>query len=138
MPPIKKKKRKPWRIEFTFRGEPLTKSNAHKFYRGKVYIPKVIQDYEAALKKHAIKVMRRKKRRLTGKLVKIKINYYLGSKRRKDLLNLPKTTCDALNEATYKDDWQIHEASLKRRLDRKNPRVHIIIEEVTDKAWERG
>jgi Holliday junction resolvase RusA-like endonuclease len=131
-------KRKPWRIEFTFKGEPLTKSNAHNFFRGKVSIPARIRKYEAALKAYAIKVMRRRKRRLTGKLVKIKIVYYVGSKRRKDLLNLPKTTCDALNMATYRDDWQIHEAALKRRLDRKNPRVHIIIEETRDLSWERG
>jgi Holliday junction resolvase RusA-like endonuclease len=131
-------KRKPWRIEFTFRGEPLTKSNAHGFFRGKVSIPARIRNYEAALKAHAIKVMRRKRRRITGKLVKIKIVYYVGSLRRKDLLNLPKTTCDALNEACYRDDFQIHAASIKRRLDRKNPRVHIIIEETRDPDWERG
>jgi Holliday junction resolvase RusA-like endonuclease len=131
-------KRKPWRIEFTFKGEPVTKSNAHKFYRGKVYIPKAIRDYETALKAYAKKVMRRKRKRPISKLVKIKIVYYYGSKRRKDLLNLPKTTCDALNEAVYKDDSQIHEASLKKRLDRKNPRVHIIVEEVRDSSWEQN
>jgi Holliday junction resolvase RusA-like endonuclease len=131
-------KRKPWRIEFTFLGEPLTKSNAHKFFRGKVYIPARIRNYEASLKKYAIQCMKKKRRRPISKLVRIKIVYYYGTKRRKDLMNLPKTTCDALNMAVYKDDCQIHEATLKRRLDRKKPRVHIIVEEMSDPKWERG
>jgi len=130
-------KRKPWRIELIFFGEPLTKSNAHKFYRGKVYIPKKIKDYESSLKTFAKAVMKKEKRQPTKKLVKIKIVYYYGTKRRKDLLNLPKTTCDALNETVYKDDSQIHQASLKKKLDRDNPRVHIIVEEMRDSSWEQ-
>ena len=43
-----------------------------------------------------------------------------------------------MNEAVYKNDFQIHEATLKTRLDRKNPRVRIIIEEMSDKKWEQN
>ena len=67
---------------------------------------------------------------------KIKLIYYYGCKRRKDLLNLPKTTCDALNKAVYEDDSQIHDARVIRRLDRDHPRVHIIVKEMRDKLWE--
>jgi Holliday junction resolvase RusA-like endonuclease len=131
-------KRKPWRVEFVFPGEPLTKSNAHKFYRGRVYIPKKIRDYEAALKAFAKKIMKKEKKRPTKKLVKIKIVYYYGTKRRKDLLNLPKTSCDSLNGVVYKDDSQIHQATIRKKLDRKNPRVHIVVEETRDSSWERN
>jgi len=132
------KTKQPWRIEFEFPGEPLTKSNAHHFKRGRVYIPKRIVNYERALHLYAKAIMRKLKRRVTGKLLKIKIVYYLGTKRRKDLLNLPKTTCDALNAAAYKDDFQIHKATIERHLDRDNPRVHLVIEEMSDSKWEQG
>lgn len=129
-------KRRPWRVEFTYKGEPLTKSNAHKFYRGKVRIPKKIKDYEEGLKQYARKVMRRTKRRPTKSLVKVRITYYVGTTRTKDLQNLPKTTLDALNEIVYKDDKQVHELHIKKRLDRNNPRIHIVIQQTQDSNWK--
>jgi Holliday junction resolvase RusA-like endonuclease len=123
-------------IEIVFAGDPLTKSNDHKFFRGKVYIPKRIQNYEDNLGEHAKKCMRAQRVSLFKGLVKITIVYFYKTKRRKDLQNLPKTTCDALNGIVYKDDSQIHEMHLYKHLDRKNPRVCILIEEVSDASWE--
>jgi len=131
-------KRKPWRVEIVFPGDPRTKSNSHFFSGGRVYIPKEIKAYEAALKDFGFKVMKTNKRKPTAKLVRFTATYYYGTKRTKDLLNLPKSSADAMNEVVYKDDFQIHEAHLYRHLDRKNPRVHIIIEEMSDKEWEQG
>ena len=99
-------------------------------------IPAKIKKYEQALHDFAKKAMKRAKRRLTKKLVKVRIIYYLGTKRRKDLQNLPKTTMDALNGAVYKDDSQVHDLHIIKKLDRKNPRIRITIEEMSDAKWE--
>lgn len=127
-----------FKISFVFLGEPLTKSNNVKWWRGKMRIPARIKRYEQALHDFAKKKMEKAKRKPTKKLVKVKIIYYLGTKRRKDLQNLPKTTMDALNEAVYVDDSQVHELSITKKLDRKNPRIRIIVQEMSDPAWSKG
>ncbi|RLF67740.1 MAG: hypothetical protein DRN26_01555 [Thermoplasmata archaeon] len=135
---------KKFRVEFTFKGEPITKSNAHfaawskKHRRCIMYVPAKVKQYEKALYEYAVKAMKRKKRQPTKKLLRMKITYYYGTKRTKDLFNLPKTTADALEKAVYDNDFQIHEAHIYRKLDRKNPRVHIIVEEMSDSSWEKG
>lgn len=125
-------------IEFTHPGEPLTKANAHIFRRkggkGTVFIPKRISEYETGLHDHAKTIMGRKQP--TKSLVSITIHYYYGSKRRKDIQNLSKTQCDALNNVVYVDDSQIHEIHEYKHLDRKNPRVVIKVCEITDPSWE--
>ena len=45
---------------------------------------------------------------------------------------------DALNEAVYVDDSQVHELSITKKLDRKNPRIRIIVQEMSDSAWSKG
>jgi len=129
---------RPFKITFTFKGEPLTKSNAHQFRGRKVYIPARIKQYELDLKEYARKVMRRRKKRPTKRLVKVRVTYYLGTKRRKDLQNLPKTTMDALNDVVYVDDSQVHDLHITKRLDRNNPRITITIEEMSDLSWTNG
>lgn len=128
------------KLEFEFLGEPVTKSN-ETFFNAKqkrVFHKTSTSKYEKELKAAALSYMQESESNILSGLVNITILYYMGSKRRKDLLNLPKTTCDALNEVVYNDDFQIHEAHLYRRLDRKRPRVRIIIEEMSDSEWETG
>lgn len=59
--------------------------------------------------------------------VDIEIYYYLGTRRKKDLPNLPKTTCDALNEVVYADDSLIVRQVMAKFLDTQNPRVEITV-----------
>ena len=115
-------------------GEAISKSNATvarfnwKTKKSEVFIPEKYQDYEQVVKAAAIEYMTQTKQKayLTGP-VQIRIIYYLGSKRRKDLLNLPKTTCDALNGVFYDDDCQIVQAYCEKRYDKENPRVEITV-----------
>jgi len=62
----------------------------------------------------------------------------MGDKRVRDIPNSPKSLCDALNGVVYKDDFQIHKMTFNRKLDRKNPRVYIVVEKVKDSQWENG
>ena len=66
----------------------------------------------------------------------LEVWYYVGSKRRKDLPNLPKTTTDALNQVLYDDDFQIHDMIVHRRIDREDPRIEVALWKVKDKSWE--
>ncbi len=125
-------------ISFEFPGEPLTKSNQAKWFRGYLYIPKRIIDYEAALHRFSIKIMKQEKKHPTKNLVKVEIEYYLGSKRRKDIQNLTKSTLDAFNDAIYKDDSQVHDLHIKKMIDRENPRIRVTIEEMSNKQWEQA
>ncbi len=126
-----------FQIEFTFKGEPVTKSNNTMWWKGKMRIPTRIRKYEKALKEYAILHMQKKHLKPTKSIVKMIINYFYGSLRRKDLQNLPKTTADALNKVCYDDDFQVHELHLYRHLDKKNPRVEIRIEEMEDSLWQK-
>lgn len=113
------------KISILHSGEPLTKSNSYFFRRRSVWIPAHIAEYEAALKNTAAATMSALGLQPLSGPISITITYYLGSKRRKDLPNLPKTTCDALNGIVYKDDNQIVHQIMYKYLDDKHPRVEI-------------
>lgn len=127
-----------FKIDFEFLGEPLTKSNQAKWWRGHMHIPSHIRRYEQALHDFAKNIMQQVNKKPTNKLVRVKITYYLKSKRRKDLQNLPKTTMDALNAAVYIDDSQVHDLHIVKKLDRDNPRTRISVEEMSDPIWEKS
>jgi Holliday junction resolvase RusA-like endonuclease len=125
----------PFTVEFTFEGEPITKSNNTKCYRGRMVTAKKPAQYESDLSWYAKVVMSSKRLEPTKKLVRLTIHYYHQSVKKKDQPNLPKTTADALNRIVYEDDSQIHETHLYRHLDRQKPRVVIKVEEVEDMLW---
>lgn len=127
------------RVEIEFLGEPKTKSNALKFTRtGHTYIDSKPSKYEKALRAYIKEKLGEWVPIPRKTLIRADLVYYYGSKRIKDLQNLPKSTFDAMNKLVYEDDFQIHEFHVRRRLDRKNPRVHIIITETSDKEWDQG
>tara|TARA_R110002020_G_scaffold268819_3_gene484065 strand:+ start:18873 stop:19451 length:579 start_codon:yes stop_codon:yes gene_type:complete len=121
---------------FTFYGEPLTKSNGiiarWNFKRKAIDIShkKSTLVYEAALKEYANSHCDERDIKPTKHHIRLKVNYYLKSRRLKDLPNLPKTTCDALIGNVYMDDSQIVEMSIKKFYDKENPRVEVIADEV--------
>jgi crossover junction endodeoxyribonuclease RusA len=66
---------------------------------------------------------------LTGK-VKMSVDFILPDNRRRDLDNLNKGICDALNGIAFNDDSQVTTLILSKVIDRANPGVWIEIEEV--------
>lgn len=132
----------PKTLKVTVPGEPITKANALKFKwdrkkrRPTGHIDSKFVAYEAAIKEAAEAYMAKHKYKpYNDGPVKIKIVYYLRSRRKKDLLNLPKTTCDALNEVFYRDDCQIVQAVCEKRYDANNPRVAIEVSRPS--AWQQ-
>lgn len=107
-------------------GEPITKSNAGKMFRGKFTYDSKFKNYETMVKTACLHFLTTTGKKIIDKgPVICNITYYLSSHRVKDLPNLPKTTCDALNGAFYKDDSQIVEMNLKKKYDKLSPRVEI-------------
>ena len=114
-------------IRITFLGEPLSKSNSHYFFKGKVYIPKEKVEYEKGLREAAAALLEAQGIEPLAGPVRMNIDYYLSSKRTKDLPNLPKTTCDALRGIAYDDDCLITRMSLAKYYDKERPRVEITV-----------
>ena len=117
----------PKNIKIVYHGEPLTKSNSHYFFRGRVYIPKEKVEYEEGLRQAAAKLLADANIGPLAGPVRVNINYFLGSRRTKDLPNLPKTTCDALRGIAYDDDSLITRMSLAKYFDKDRP---------PDRDWE--
>lgn len=123
-------------------GEPISKSNATmsrfnwKTRKSEVYVPEKFLDYEKLIT-HKIDEYLNNFPGLERPLFKLgpvqmNIHYFLGTKRRKDLPNLPKTTCDALTGQVYSDDSQIVAMTLYKHYDNANPRVVIEVIPIYD------
>jgi Holliday junction resolvase RusA-like endonuclease len=123
-------------------GEPISKSNSTmsrfnwKTRKSEVYIPEKFIDYEKLITHKIDEYLNNFPgiQRPLFKLgpVQMNIHYFLGTKRRKDLPNLPKTTCDALTGHVYSDDSQIVAMTLYKHYDNKNPRVVIEVLPIYD------
>jgi Holliday junction resolvase RusA-like endonuclease len=57
----------------------------------------------------------------------MRIDFHLGTRRRKDIDNMQKLVMDALNKVAYEDDWQIAELTSRRHYDKGNPRTEVSI-----------
>jgi Holliday junction resolvase RusA-like endonuclease len=129
------------RLKLIVLGIPITKSNAGKIgFIGRGKNRKTIfrydtrfVDYEEMLRlatKHYLD-----SNDLVGFMkgpIECNLTYYMPTNKLKDLPNLPKTTCDALNKLLYADDSQIVSMKLFKYLDRGNPRVEIEVISLPD------
>jgi Holliday junction resolvase RusA-like endonuclease len=125
-------------------GEPISKSNATmsrfnwKTKKSEVYVPEKFLDYEKLITQQIDEYLNNFPgiQRPLFKLgpVQMNIHYFLGTKRRKDLPNLPKTTCDALTGQVYTDDAQIVAMSLYKHYDNNAPRVVIEVLPIYDQV----
>ena len=66
---------------------------------------------------------------MTG-MLHIIIFLYFWDARRRDRDNWHKISMDALEWIVYLDDSQIQMAVVNKRIDRENPRIEILIQEV--------
>lgn len=67
-----------------------------------------------------------KKKMLTGDL-SISVSFFFGTKRKADIDNFSKILFDALTGIVWEDDSQIQEVTLRKFLDKSNPRIEITI-----------
>ena len=60
----------------------------------------------------------------------VRFDFYFQNKKHCDLLNLPKSVCDALNKIAWIDDRQIKSSFLECFYDKENPRIEIFIKKI--------
>lgn len=67
------------------------------------------------------------KKKPTSRPIALDILLYFGTKRRADIDNFQKLSWDSLTGVVYNDDSQIDDLRVRRRYDKKDPRIEIEI-----------
>lgn len=129
-------------IEFTVIGNPITKKNSQRMvsvYSNKTgknrMIPIPSSQYESYMRDFMWQVPYTAKKQITD-LVNLKCVYYMGVRRKVDLVNLLEATQDILvASGVIQDDncFIVHSTDGSRVcFDKENPRVEITIDTIDD------
>ena len=114
-------------MKLVFYGIPITKSNVKiRSARGRYYLPEKYKRYEQGLQYQFIQQRPDNFKMFLGD-IKVIINFYFPDRRRRDIINYPKSFCDAFNNLIWKDDSQIVEAHLFKFIDKVSPRAELTI-----------
>lgn len=62
--------------------------------------------------------------------LQVEITLYFPDHRRRDRDNRHKISMDSMEWIVYLDDKQIEQALVRKRIDKKNPRIEFIFEEI--------
>jgi crossover junction endodeoxyribonuclease RusA len=76
---------------------------------------------------YQLQAMQQWKKKILENNIKIKVNLYFKDKKRRDIDNWHKLSLDALTGIVWKDDSQIFEMTIKKNIDKNNPRIEIEI-----------
>jgi crossover junction endodeoxyribonuclease RusA len=108
-------------MHFIIPGPPVPKGRPRLGHGRRIYTPPKTANYEAWVRVYALQA---KVRPVEGP-VYMALDFYLENRRTKDLDNLAKAILDALNGVAYRDDNQVKEVRMRKRLDRDNPRTEV-------------
>lgn len=126
-------------VRFVVVGEPVSKERARVTAKG-AYTPKRTVDAEKAVRaayRAAQHPSLSNEPHLNG-YVEAEIDFYLGTKRRRDLDNMAKLVLDALNGVAYGDDVQVHtKRTRKYYTTRERARTVVTLRETADTFQER-
>ena len=122
-------------VAFTVYGPPVGKQRARVVRGGRAsFTPAQTKRYEAEVANEASKAVCLAElesdrywnaRAQYGYCVRAAI--YFPDARRRDIDNVGKSVCDALNGVLYVDDSQIVELHLLKFIDRENPRIDVTV-----------
>lgn len=116
---------------FVYDIKAISKDNEKIFNRsGCVYLSKQFKDYEYAIKMLTKQQITRlyPKFQIMDNDVRINLQFDFNDKRRRDLLNLPKSFCDALNGVIYNDDSQITSGEIFKNLGAETNKIVCTVE----------
>lgn len=68
--------------------------------------------------------------------IEMDVSLYFPDRRRRDVDNYHKLSLDSLEEIVYKNDVQIVKMTIEKFIDKKNPRIEIIINKLK-RAYEK-
>lgn len=114
-------------LKLTILGRPISKDNQPRGISkyGKYFTRPEYRKYERSVKDQAF-VLMAGRQPFEGRLF-VCFVFFFKNKVRPDLLNAPKSFCDALNGIVWYDDRQIELATLQVCYDKQNPRVDIVV-----------
>lgn len=116
---------------FCIPGTPVGKQRPRFDSRTKrTYTPKKTVGYEHLVRLYAKQA---KVPHFEGHIV-VSISLYMPDARQRDCDNAAKSITDALNKVAWKDDSQIVELHIRKRIDRTNPRAVVTIEQFREEA----
>lgn len=120
-------------ISFTVMGEPRSKQRPRVTQRG-TYTPKETLEAEARIR-NAWRELGVSKFQYQ---VIVRLDFYNGNKRRRDIDNMAKLVLDALNREAFDDDYQVVGVNMyKFFTDSDKARTFVRIEEVVEWPDER-
>ncbi len=113
-------------------GEPRPKGRP-RFGKGrKPYTPKLTADWEELVASYTMDVFRKP---CEGPLA-LTVTFYLGNDRRVDADNLVKALLDGMMPRAFKDDSQIVELHVSKRVDRVRPRAEVTVDLLENTSLE--
>ena len=122
------------KLSFIVPGPPQPKERPRKGKSGRFYTPDATRGYEHALHTYALQAVRLAHWPLaTKEPVAVTLHAYFPDDRRRDLDNAAKCL-DGANGVVWHDDVQIVEWHVYRHVDRKNPRLEVMVEMSGQKA----
>ena len=118
-------------ITFAVHGPPKPKDRPR--FSGHAYTTKKTREYEQVVRVAAMSAMTMWRNQNAGKhwnaagRFGIRVTFFMGDKRKRDLDNCLKSVTDALNKLLYKDDSQLDAISAYREYDKESPRSAVSV-----------
>lgn len=118
-------------IKIIIPGKAISKDN-EKIHnkRGRPYLSSRFKQWENFVAFNA-------KQQMQGRMplecdLSVQIDFVMPDKRHADLLNLPKSLCDAFNKIVWKDDRQIKQAYVGVSYNKNNPMTVVYIKNISN------
>lgn len=116
------------KLSFTVPGPPQPKERPRRGKGGRFYTPDATRGYEHALRTYALQAVRQSGWPLaTREPLAVTLRAFFPDRRTRDLDNTAKAV-DGANGVVWHDDTQIREWHLYGFVDRKNPRLEVVVE----------
>ena len=119
-------------MELTLTGNPLSTQSIYRYTcRGRFAKCYMLNKGKKLKEHYRVEV----KKQYKGKIIKgdceLDIVLFFGDKRRRDIDNFNKLVLDSLQGLVFEDDKQIQRLTIAKNYCKENPRVDIILKELT-------
>jgi Holliday junction resolvase RusA-like endonuclease len=121
------------KYSFEFDIKPISKDNEKICNsKGRFFLSQKFKNFEEEIKWNTIKQLTGKYKgfKLLEGSLRVGIWFHFTDNHRRDLFNLPKSICDALNRVVYKDDSQIVAGHIYKLAYAESDKIILEIEEL--------
>jgi Holliday junction resolvase RusA-like endonuclease len=115
------------KLSFVIPGPPRPKQRARRGRNGHWYTPKETRAYEGVVHWYAARARARKRWPMDASY-RVEVVLYMPDRRTRDGDNVLKSIQDGANGVLWKDDRQVVETTVRKDLDRDDPRAEVVVE----------